>query len=549
MKIKHKLGLAIIGMSAIIIGMFLITWWVTEKQKHDGMIINIAGRQRMLSQQISKEILLLQIKKTKTGAADPELSKKIREKIKIFDITLTALQNSGDAPLSIDLENTKYRKCPKAGEPAFSQLKQVDKIWKEFSGHADAVLRNGEKFDESLKWIVENNSLLLKEMNTAVTMMQKQSEKRVTNLLSSQFAGIFLGICSMIFAILTVFSIIKRMEKVKNFSTELGAGNFTVTSGIESKDELGIIGRLLDEMAKKLNGMITGISGNAENLNNSSTNLFSISGHVLTGAEEVSGRANTVAVAAEEMSANMNSVAAAVEEASTNIGIVATSAEEMTSVIKEIAQNTEKARTVTGEAVSEAAETSEKVDELGRAANEIGKVTETITEISEQTNLLALNATIEAARAGEAGKGFAVVANEIKDLAKQTAEATGEIRKKIEGIQTSTKGTVIHIKQITKVINNVNEIVATIATAVEEQSVTTREIADNVTQASQGLGEITENVAQSSSVADEIAKDIADVNQTSGEMSNTSSQVNTSAEDLSKEAEQLMGMVGQFQVE
>jgi len=221
----------------------------------------------------------------------------------------------------------------------------------------------------------------------------------------------------------------------------------------------------------------------------------------------------------------------------------------MTSVIKEIAQNTEKARTVTGEAVSEAAETSEKVDELGRAANEIGKVTETITEISEQTNLLALNATIEAARAGEAGKGFAVVANEIKDLAKQTAEATGEIRKKIEGIQTSTKGTVIHIKQITKVINNVNEIVATIATAVEEQSVTTREIADNVTQASQGLGEITENVAQSSSVADEIAKDIADVNQTSGEMSNTSSQVNTSAEDLSKEAEQLMGMVGQFQVE
>lgn len=93
-----------------------------------------------------------------------------------------------------------------------------------------------------------------------------------------------------------------------------------------------------------------------------------------------------------------------------------------------------------------------------------------ITEISEQTNLLALNATIEAARAGEAGKGFAVVANEIKELARQTADATSEIKEQIEGIQGSTSGTVSEIDEILKVINDVNEIVSNIATAVEEQS-------------------------------------------------------------------------------
>jgi methyl-accepting chemotaxis protein len=71
------------------------------------------------------------------------------------------------------------------------------------------------------------------------------------------------------------------------------------------------------------------------------------------------------------------------------------------------------------------------MDQLGAAANSIGKVIETITDISEQVNLLALNATIEAARAGEAGKGFAVVANEIKELAKQTAAATQDIKEKI----------------------------------------------------------------------------------------------------------------------
>lgn len=156
----------------------------------------------------------------------------------------------------------------------------------------------------------------------------------------------------------------------------------------------------------------------------------------------------------------------------------------MTTTINEIAQNTEKANTITGEAVSEAKGASDNVDELGSAAQEISKVTETVTEISEQTNLLALNATIEAARAGDAGKGFAVVANEIKELARQTAEATQDIKRRIEGIQDSTSGTVTKIQQISKVINDVNDIVSTIASSVEEQSVTTKEIATNVAQAS-----------------------------------------------------------------
>ena len=119
---------------------------------------------------------------------------------------------------------------------------------------------------------------------------------------------------------------------------------------------------------------------------------------------------------------------AATEQAATNIALVATATDEMTSTINEIVKSTEKAQEITKSAVREAGSASEKVDELGRAAVEIGKVTEAITEISEQTNLLALNATIEAARAGEAGKGFAVVANEIKELAKQTAGATGDLR-------------------------------------------------------------------------------------------------------------------------
>jgi methyl-accepting chemotaxis protein len=317
----------------------------------------------------------------------------------------------------------------------------------------------------------------------------------------------------------------------------------------------GVLQDELDKMAAWINTFVTrvaniikDIANDSAKLNNSSADLSSLSAQMSGGAENMAGKSNTVAAAAEEMSSNMNSVAVAMEEAATNIGMVAAAAEQMTSTINEIAQNSEKASSITGEAVSQTQSASTKVDELGRAANEIGKVVETITEISEQVNLLALNATIEAARAGEAGRGFAVVANEIKDLAKQTAEATQEIKGKIGAIQGSTNATVTEINQVSKIINDVNEIVTIIATAVEEQSVTTKEIAENVAQASQGIQEVNENVAQSSSVSSEIATDIAGVNQSAGEMSNGSAQVNLSAEELTKMGAKLTEMVGKFKI-
>jgi methyl-accepting chemotaxis protein len=228
--------------------------------------------------------------------------------------------------------------------------------------------------------------------------------------------------------------------------------------------------------------------------------------------------------------------------------MVSAAAEELTATINEIAQNAEKARSISEQALSQTKGTGDQMTELGRAAQAIGKVTETITEISDQTNLLALNATIEAARAGEAGKGFAVVANEIKELAKQTAEATLDIKQQIDGIQSSTGTTVEGINQIGQVMNKVNDFVSSIATAVEEQSVSTQEIADNINQVSGGIGEVNENVAQSSHVAGEITESITEVNQASSEIANSSSQVRLSAEELSQLAEELNSMVGRFKI-
>ncbi|MCG8616044.1 MAG: methyl-accepting chemotaxis protein, partial [Desulfobacterales bacterium] len=199
-------------------------------------------------------------------------------------------------------------------------------------------------------------------------------------------------------------------------------------------------------------------------------------------------------------------------------------------------------------AVGKANDASTKVDELGTAALEISQVTETIADISDQTNLLALNATIEAARAGEAGKGFAVVATEIKDLANQTADATLEIKKRIEGIQTTTSGTVSHIRDVAGVINEIDEIVAGIATAVEQQAATTREISDNISNASMGIQDVNENVNQSSATAGTMSEEIMTVNASVDNISGSSASIQSNAAHLSGLADKLQEMVGRFKV-
>ncbi len=259
-----------------------------------------------------------------------------------------------------------------------------------------------------------------------------------------------------------------------------GGGNLKHKLQVAYKDEVGALAENFNRFTDTLAGIVGAVRSTSANVSDSS--------------QKLSGLSKNMAETANQTSFQANAVSASSEEVNKSIQTVATGTEEMTLSIKEIAKNVSEATNVATAAVRAADATNKQVSKLGESSVEIGNIIKVISSIAEQTNLLALNATIEAARAGEAGKGFAVVANEVKDLAKETAKATEDIKKKIEIIQTDTKGAVDAIVNIGHVINKISDIQNTIATAVEQQTQTANEISINLAEAAKGSTEITQNM-------------------------------------------------------
>ncbi len=352
----------------------------------------------------------------------------------------------------------------------------------------------------------------------------------------------------ILLTILLVRSINQPLKELAQKAVKVGDGDYTISFASTVDDAIGQLTNSLGVMVTKGKEMMRDIVSSSQSLSASSTELATISDQMVDNAESTTEIADQASVNARDVSTNMQSVSAAMEQSAVNLDMIASASEEMGTTIKEIAENSARARQTTEEAVANTKRSHQTIVELGEAAKAIGSITETITEISEQTNLLALNATIEAARAGEAGKGFAVVANEIKELAKETAEATGKIKDAITGIQGKTAHTVKDIETITKVINDVNEIVTGIVTAVEEQSITTNEIVNNVSQASQGIAEINENVASSNQMTQQMNDAVGQVRERSMDVKESSQHVRTSADELSRLSEKLTELVAKYRI-
>jgi methyl-accepting chemotaxis protein len=393
---------------------------------------------------------------------------------------------------------------------------------------------------------IDSTGWIVSVVGNSDEVLEPVSKLRNINILITLIIVIVVGATLYFIAVSMVKPVNQVVAGLKDAAE--GNGDLTKRLMVNSRDEVGELAMWFNSFIEKIQGIISEVAKNATQLTGASRTLTSISTEVSKGADQIASRAEAVTGAGEEMSNSMDSIAKSIDNSTGNINMVAAATEEMESTISDIARNAETARETTNKAVIQAGRVTGQINGLGSAALEIEKVIETITEISEQVNLLALNATIEAARAGEAGKGFAVVANEIKELARQTSEATGEIKKRVGAIQGSTKSTISEIETITKVVNNVNEIVVTIAAAIEEQTVATKEISGNVTQASMGMNDVNTSVAQGADATREIASDMSLMAFSISEMAQNSAKIRSSSVDLSSMAETLGSLVNRFKV-
>jgi methyl-accepting chemotaxis protein len=420
---------------------------------------------------------------------------------------------------------------------------------------------SAEAYDYSLldtidEKTIESGQGVSKGIDEAIVMIQElifaaesdvKAEKfRVATLIWAT-TGIGIGVAVLLGFVISG-KIAGPVKKVDRFIQEIAKGDFTQSLVIRQRGELGSMVTAINEMKGELADAFTRITQGVATLNQASSGLSQVAGDLDTGVNEMSGRAGSAAEASRVMSEGIAAVAASSQQSSSNLDSVSAAMEEMAATVNEIAGNAGKAKDVTATAVTAAENVSGKVDQLGGDAREIGHVTEVITEISEQTNLLALNATIEAARAGEAGKGFAVVANEIKDLAEQTSEAAGNISGRIGRIQDSTQDTVDEIRQISKIITQVDDIVTSIAAAVEEQSLTTREVTGNIAQAVEGIHETHTSISESSAASSGVAKDLASLDGNVQAIRKSTDRVNESVGVLTDFSRSLNQILGRFKV-
>jgi methyl-accepting chemotaxis protein len=346
-------------------------------------------------------------------------------------------------------------------------------------------------------------------------------------------------------------SLIRRLMQLVEAMKTVASGDLTVEVPTGARDEIGAMADALQvfkdngiEM-ERLRTEQAEIERRAQETRRQSmmdladrcdASVMTIVDHLGGAAGEMQQTAENLSRLAQEAASQSGAAARGAESTTINVQAMAAAVRELTQSIREISQRVNESAEIANSAVEQARKTNETVDGMKRAAQHVGEIVGLINDIASQTNLLALNATIEAARAGEAGKGFAVVASEVKQLANQTSNATDDIRQQIESMQRITSDAVSAIDTISTTIQRINEISATVASAVVEQGAAIEDMARNAQAAADATGDVSSNIGGVSAASDRTGE-------AAGQVLSASSELADSAERLKREVSDFLQTV------
>lgn len=558
MNLKARMLLSFISIFMVIVAMFSSTYYVTNQQKSDGLVINLSGRQRMLSQKIAKETLVLSFAKDKAAAI-----KQLKKTEKVFDSTLRALINSGNAPTTLNPSGAKAY-LPGATGVVHEQLLTVQSLWTDYRELVNSAQGGNEN---ALHSISAKSIKVLAAMNKAVGMLQKEADQRVSTLLTLQTMAMLLGAALLCFVILNLRKhLFTPLDDMRTFANKVSGGDLHARINATYLHEFENLKNDTVAMVTKLNALMKQADdASAEARRNAQQTeealavaqekehrIAAIIKTIRTVAEKAKDISTRVYDSIGNLTSQVDTVNGGVDVQRERMIETATAITQMNSTVVDVAHNASNAAELANDSKERAEEGAvgvrqavgsieiiqnsilelkESMLQLGNQTDSISRVMEVINDIADQTNLLALNAAIEAARAGEAGKGFAVVADEVRKLAEKTMLATRDVGQAVTQIQTqahtnieAVESTASEITASTEAANAAGQSMAkivsmtydtalqitSIATASEEQATVSEQIeyavnavtgvaeetADGMARASGELAEISALTAQ-----------------------------------------------------
>lgn len=583
--ISIRATLMVLGLILVLQALFSVAneVLIIRLQDEDAETINVAGRQRMLSQKSAKEYFAF------VATSDATILPTLEATLDTFDDSLNALMQGGMAPVHWDPESSARVPVNAPSPEVLRQLQGVKRLWKSYQQQVREGVSRVKGLGTPPTDLWERNVTLLAEMNKAVQLMTNESRLKIEEVVRalSLTVGVstLLVVIGLLFLMWRQWSLRRQIALFLTHLNRLGQGDLRTHFGARYVSELRMIGQQIDNMNRRLRASLRGQRLQAESvravideltplrktLEFDSQATVTLAKEVLQendsldhesqqlkgSIDQVKETMDTVQSITFELSSDVASIAAAAEQASVNVSTMASAAGQMTANIDNVNGNLgqvsqsvvrvssavtamddalgairERCRLAderSAQAKGSSHSTLEVMDRLSVAAGEIGKMVDLIKNIAEQTNMLALNASIEAAGAGDVGSGFAVVANEVKDLARQTAEATKLIDEKTREIQTKTQEASEATHSVTRVIEQISETNHEISHAVDGQAHSLGEVSHSMSAVAEAAEEVTRSAAELAMASQEVSRAAAEAAAGTEEIARSSSSVASGA--------------------